>query len=341
MSDDKSEDATATRIDKAKQDGKTFRSKDSTVLSSIILVVYFYFYGWGTVQDRLDQLFNQTLEFVSGRPATSVFESIQLVFTAVSDILIPFFSTLIVVNVFLSIAIGGPIFSFQLLAPNFEKLNPVSGFSRIFSKSNLFDFGKGIALILIILLILFFQIRRVLPSVMSIDNCDLNCFTMIFGRESLFFVNVLIGILIVLVLLDISVQKAIHLESLKMSKEEVKKEHKQKEGDPQVKSSRKQAAKEMLDQKSIALSRANVAVWSNKKILVALYYNPNEMPLPICVIKGAGPGALRLVRDCRKFGVPVVDGAEIAERFFKELRIGFPILEKHINDAVLVLRSAG
>ena len=151
------------------------------------------------------------------------------------------------------------------------------------------------------------------------------------------------GVMVVLAALDYLFQRWQHTKKLMMSKDEVKREYKEMEGDPQIKSKRKQMHQEMIAQGATQNTRkATVLVTNPTRLAIALYYEDEETPLPIVLAKGEGALAKRMVAAAREEGIPIMQNIPLARALFADAGENTYIpgdLVRQVADVLLWVRS--
>jgi len=221
-----------------------------------------------------------------------------------------------------SLAIGGWNFSTKALQPKFEKFNPITGLPRIFAKQQLINALKACALALVLGTIGFFYLRAHAEDFASTLTMDLPA---AFGHISRTILGGLLLMLLVLAafaLVDAPLQRWLHLSRLKMSHTEVKQEHKQTEGNQEVKGRMKARMREVAQRRMMAaVPSADLVVMNPTHYAVALKYDEAKMGAPRVVAKGADLIALA-IRDIAKGSkVPVLQAPMLARALYAHAKI--------------------
>lgn len=221
----------------------------------------------------------------------------------------------------------GFIFVSDSLKPSFDKMNPVSNIKNIFGKQALFGLLKNILKMSIVLYITYSSAKDAIFSIMSLSNV---------GTERLFFIVVElareIGIkisifLIVVGIADYMYQRYQHIDNLKMTKQEIKDEYKDMEGDPQVKADRKQRYHEMLSGSIQDVEDATVIITNPTHLAVAVRYNRGEQQdeVPMVLVKGADHMAQKIKERAKEMDVPIIENKPVARALYKTAEVGDPI----------------
>jgi flagellar biosynthetic protein FlhB len=209
------------------------------------------------------------------------------------------------------------------LKPELGKLNPLKGLKRLFSKRIFFDLFKNIMKLVVVGAVSYITVSGEMDNLSRLGGMDTMptviyllgvCFK-IFWRAVL--------AMLALALLDWIYQKYTFEKDLKMSKQEVKDEFKQSEGDPQVKArirslQRDAARKRMMS----AVPQADVVITNPTHLAVALSYKPGEMDAPTVVAKGANLVAQKIKDLARESGVPIIEDKPLAQALYKSSEVG-------------------
>lgn len=208
------------------------------------------------------------------------------------------------------------------LTPNFNRMNPVEGLKRIFSMRGLMEGLKSILKLVAVALILYLLLKSEASQVTQLVHYTLE---QIFGYIGMVTVKLLFGIgasLAVLAGADYLFQRWDLERKMMMSKQEVKEEMKQREGDPQIKARIRRVQREMANRRMMeAIPKADVVITNPTHIAVVLKYAEN-LPAPQLVAKGADLVAEKIKDIAREHNIPIVENKPLARTIFKTLKIG-------------------
>ncbi|MGN6481077.1 flagellar biosynthesis protein FlhB [Luteibacter sp.] len=235
----------------------------------------------------------------------------------------PLFAVTAAASVAAPALMGGLNFSFQALAPKFDRLNPIQGFSRLVSKNGLVELGKSVLKLLFIGGALAWYLRKSTIEMYAVGSGSVeegisHAFGM-FGSASLVFAVALgaIG------LIDAPWQKYSFMSKMKMTKQEVKDEHKENEGSPELKSKIRQMQHQMARRRMMEdVPTADVIIANPTHFSVALKYDENRMGAPRVVAKGMDVIALQIRQLGTDSKVPVVEAAPLARALYHTTEIG-------------------
>lgn len=216
----------------------------------------------------------------------------------------------------------GPLFAPEAIKPDLSKISPLQGFKRLFSVRSLVEFAKGILKIALVGLVAFLIIS---PFYGGIEHLIGLPPVLVLEEISVLVVKMLIGILVVLAVItaiDISFQRQAHLKKIRMTKQEVKDEFKQSEGDPHVKGRLRQLRQERARQRMIAaVPEADVVITNPTHYSIALKYDPDTMDAPICVAKGMDEIAMRIREVAKEHDIVLYENKPLARTLYDTVDI--------------------
>lgn len=217
----------------------------------------------------------------------------------------------------------GPMWIDQALQPKPDKLHPKNGLKRIFSLKGVVDLLKSLLKLAGIGGIIFLIFSREMPKILQFPLMNLvEAFAGVWGLVWEIVLSVA-GALLVLAILDFFYQRWQMNEDMKMTKQEVKDESKDVEGDPQIRSRRLSLQRERSRQRMLqAVPKADVVITNPTHIAVALRYETGKMDAPVMVAKGAGFVAEKIKQIARHAGVPIVENRSLARGLFKAVKVG-------------------
>ena len=323
---ERTEKGTAKRRQESRRKGQVAQSRElPSVLILMTALGFFYFAGswmfWnisefiGGVYQNLDTLRLNSVSDVSAFSG-DILKKLFL-------ILIPFFVPLLIAGLIGNVGQVGFEMHSEPLRPKLAKINPIAGLKKLVSLRSLVELGKSIMKLLIIGGISYGLIKADLgefPPLMHQGVGEILLFIARVAFKILFFVCLA---LIILALLDYIYQRWQFEQSIKMTKQEVKDERKQSEGDPKVKSRIRKAQLEMAARRMMeAVPEADVVITNPVHLAVALKFEASEMMAPTVIAKGAGHIAERIKEIAGEHQVPIVEDKPLAQTLFKIVEIG-------------------
>lgn len=327
----RTEHPTPRRLEKAREEGHFPQSQE--ILSAVSLIALTlitalcapWLIRWSK-QQLLSGLSCQTLWLDNPQSFLKFADSLVLEVLIVTA---PFLLVLTVAGAAGCIAVSGYNFAPKALAWKLDNLNPIRGLKSLFSPESLMRLGLSVVKILFLVVIVWLYVHNKLSSLTTFQWMQPEQILASIGRL-LFGISIRIcGGLLVLAILDLLYHRWRFFENLKMTKQEVKTEHRDTEGAPEVKSRIRQkqfetAMRRMLQE----VPKANVVLVNPDHVAVALRYDPSQTPAPIVVAKGADHLCEKIKEVARAYGVPILRRPPLARELYATVKLGQPIPEK-------------
>ena len=318
-SQEKTEEPTARRLSKAREEGQIARSTEITIAASVISVaIYIYLFG-SSLLGNVANIFAQGLVFDS----LAVLEP-QVAAGRLSDAMIEALFTILPILILTGVVvlacsglIGGYNFSWKSLQPKASKFNPIAGFKRMFGMQALVNLGKSIAKFLLVGGVTYFLIDASITEFAEISLMALE--PGLTASASILTTAFLVAssTLIIIALIDAPYQVYQHNQKMKMSLKEVKDERKDTEGSPEVKQRIRQKQREVSAARMLeAIAEADVVITNPEHFAVALAYDPSSEDPPKVVAKGADLMAERIRERAGEEGVPLFQSPVLARALF-------------------------
>ncbi len=317
----KTEKPTPKRLSKAREEGQVAKSQE--VGSAFILMaglIFFYFLGAGFFSipgELLRHIFTGNLA-AAATPA-SLYALLLLTLRQMFYLLFPFLLLMLVVGLAANLMQVGFKVTPKAMQPKFSKLNPISGFqSRFLSLRPLVELVKSLLKIGLLAYIAYVVYRQNFTGFFTLHNQPVGVVLAFTARVSFQILWRCGLVILALALFDYLYQRWDFMENQKMSKQEVKDEMKQSEGDPQVKARIRSVQMSIARQRMMqAVPKADVVITNPTHIAVALAYDRENSEAPVVIAKGAGLVAEKIKKIARQHGVPVVENKPLARLLFK------------------------
>jgi type III secretion protein U len=311
MSEDKSrktEPATPKKLRDARKKGQVPKSKEVVSFFMLMGVVVYFWLTWEAQFHYLAALFDIP-QVIYRLPFDEALKAAggAMLRVALYWVVLPLVLIQIVMAVLGSIVQFGVLFSAHPIKPDINKINPVTNAGQIFSVKTLLETLLSTMKITVIGTVLYLVVRSHMRDILHDPAmCDIACKKQLLQELMQQLFLFILPLLLALAVLDYLVQKQHFLKQQRMSKEELKREFKDLEGDPLIKGARRQTARELSSQ-DIAdrIKRSRVLVLGSRAA-IALRYDAPEMPLPVILMIGKGEMIRRLVAVARKEKRPIV-----------------------------------
>ncbi|KMT55284.1 type III secretion system export apparatus subunit SctU [Pseudomonas fildesensis] len=236
----------------------------------------------------------------------------------------------------------GLLFAPETLKPDFNRLNPLNQAKQLLSGQSLMNLLMGLAKAALLSLILYVVIGPSLGALINLASSDLQSY--ILGLIALFryLLHMCLGLLLVLAIVDFTMQKYFFAKRMRMTQVEVVKEYKDMEGDPHVKGQRRQLAYELANEepkvKLPKLEESDMLVVNPTHFAVALYYRPGKTPLPLLVEKGTDALARKLIDRAKAADIPVIQCVWLARTLYKQ-KLGTNIARETLQAVAFIYRT--
>ncbi|HPQ93984.1 MAG: EscU/YscU/HrcU family type III secretion system export apparatus switch protein [Thiothrix sp.] len=340
-SSEKTEEATPKKLRDARKKGQVASSKD--VPSAFILavgVVYFAVLGPWFLQKLLEifLLAAQLYSFDFGEALSGIIRiTLEL---AVMTLLLPFILITTLAAILSFIVQFGLVFSFDPVIPRMEKINPASGFKRIFSAKQLVTTLLSLVKTILIATVLFFVVRNGVYELMNeVNQCNILCLGQLsaelFGNMMMF----ILPLIITLAIIDYLFQRSQFMKEQRMTKEEVKREMKEMFGDPHVRGARNEMRRELSEQDIQSRIKTARLLLIDIGIAVALHYEQDVTPLPIIVAIGKSTMARKMVEIAQVERVPVLTDGRLVQDLLEEGKLDQYIPTSTIDRVAYAMRK--
>ncbi|MBN1593859.1 MAG: flagellar biosynthesis protein FlhB [Candidatus Coatesbacteria bacterium] len=324
---EKTEEATPRRIKKARERGQVAKSKEfpsALVLGTAIL--YFWIMGSGFLSTISNNI--KTGLGSLSNPEEFTLDSVQSIFRGMvsfySRATLPFMFCILVIVVVANLLQSGFIFTAKPLQPKFSKLNPISGLKRVFgSVRTIAETATNSMKLLVVALIGYITVGPELSKIPNLLSLSVVATVIYLSKLAFILLFRVFIFLMILALFDFFYRKYEYKKNLRMSKQEVRDEFKEVEGDPLIKRRIRQRQFEMARRRMMSdVPKADVVITNPTRIAVALKYTGAGVPAPLVVAKGAGAIAKRIISIAVENDVQVVENKPLAQVLFNTVDVG-------------------
>ncbi|MCF8479614.1 MAG: flagellar biosynthesis protein FlhB [Rhodospirillum sp.] len=330
--DSKTEDPTAKKLSKSREDGQVAQSPEikSFAMLAGALVIVAILAPWIT-----DRIALMSIAFLD-RPhmfhldAEGLRDLLTTMLIQVGVLMVLPFGLLILLAVVASVAQFGFLWAPKRMAPKFNKISPIGGLKKLLSIRTLMEGFKGILKICLVLVVVYALLGPRLSNPERFMDQDM-AVTLVELHELLILLLVAVLVMVAAIAAaDFSFQKYKHNEDLKMTKQEVKDEHKNAEGDPQIKSKIRQLRLQRSRERMMTkVPEASVVVTNPTHFAVALKYDMESMAAPVLVAKGQDFIALKIREIAEENEVPIVENPPLARGLFAAVELDHEIPAEH------------
>jgi flagellar biosynthesis protein FlhB len=322
--DNKTEQATPKRAQDARKKGQVAKSREvSSALIMVACLTYFYF-GTGGIVNRMMEMMKGSFQDLHRIEFTV--DAIQLLVITLSvktfAIVLPLLLTLMAAGIFANLMQVGFIFSGEPIRPKLSKISPLNGVKNLFSFKMLAELLKSLVKIISVGIIAYLTIRSEAVDVLPLMEQSVWQIMAYIGSVCFKILFATCWVLIALALLDYLYQHWEHGRSLRMSKQDLRDEYKNTEGNPLIKSRIRRLQREMAMRRMMTkVPTADVVITNPTHLAVALRYDQTRMSAPVVVAKGANLIAQRIKDIAKENGVAVVENKPLAQVLYKMVDI--------------------
>jgi flagellar biosynthetic protein FlhB len=322
---EKTEPASQKRREEARKKGQVAKSRDVVSVAVLAAGVIFLYFGGEHLASRMGAMIRNAFLSIPDFAARdfNLFTFLNKTILASLMSVVPLMVTIAVVAIFANYVQVGAVWSVEPLAPKASKISPMEGAKRIFSKKSLVELAKSMAKIVIVGWAAF-----------SVMNDEIGRLTQLMYQENVQIMRYLAEIsfkvmtrscyvIAAMALLDYLYQRWEFEQNMKMTKQEVKEEFKQTEGDPMVRARIRSIQREMARRRMMEdVKKADVVITNPTHLSIALRYDPLTMTSPKVVAKGAEKMAFRIREIAQAHRVPLVENKALAQNLYKSVDIG-------------------
>ena len=329
---EKTEVPTEKKRRESREEGQVAFSKELSSAALLAGIVLTLVATSPIILDAMGQLMSQIFRDLAQRKELSI----DIIFTLSGEILsiilpafAPFAAVIIFAGIFASVLQVGVMITFKAISPKFNKISPLTGLKRLFSSQSLADFLKSMAKLIIVG---FVGYLTYIDKITELNGLSVST------PESILIYNFtvvaevagkIVLALVAIAIFDYFYQRWHHEQQLMMTKQEVKDETKQTEGDPQLKARIRQIQREMSNARMMQeVPKADAVIVNPTHFSIAILYDRDVMTAPEVIAKGADHLALRMRTVARENNVPILERPELARDLYANVEIGDDIPER-------------
>lgn len=325
MADDqeKTEEPTSKKIDDARKEGNVPKSQDTSSFITLLIALGALFALFPFMKNKIVSLYRYYDSFIGvDLTKNDVFIITVTTLKEVALVILPLAITVAIAGVLASLLQFGFLFSTKAITPDINKINPIKGLKNLFSFKK---FIEGIKIIIKVTLVMFVAYTFLASFLEELPQL---IFVPIFGQlhwwfyKALTLAAVLLFLFLILALFDLFFVRYNYFKDLRMSKQEIKDEYKQMEGDPQVKARIKRVQFEMTKKRMMQeIPGADVVITNPTHYAVAIRYDQEKEHAPKVIAKGIDHLALRIKEVARENNVQVVENPPLARELYKKCEV--------------------
>ncbi len=331
---EKTEPATSKKLNDIRKEGQVAKSKELITAVSlmslfIILKIYLSKLGTGLI-DVYTQVYNSISKVVddsyNGLPIRTAGSVMQQVIIDMIKLVIPILLVAIVIAILGNMLQQKWMVTAKPLQPKFSKISPISGFKRMFSVRQLVELIKSIAMISIIMIVVYNTVKSKMNILLTFYDVGLNTALSTIGSIIIDLGIKISAVFLIVGFADLFYQRIKFKNDNKMTKQEIKDEFKNTEGDPQVKGQIKRRMQEVSRRRMMQqLPEADVVITNPTHFAVALKYEPDAGKAPVVIAKGADYLAFQIKDKAKEYNIAIVENKPLARILYHNIDIGMEI----------------
>jgi type III secretion protein U len=329
---EKSHKPTEKRLREARKRGEVVRSRELASLGAFIAVWVYLWFGATYLLEHLVRIAERGIGATAPGAAQFWLPQVQSIFLDMLWTLVPLLALSGGGAVLIAALQTRAVFSVVPITPNFARINPAQGLRNVFSTRNLFELGKMVLKIVLLLGALAYVVIASLEPLARMVYAPAADLLRISATFSWHLMGYAAAIYAIGAVLDYAHQRHEFMKQHKMSIEELRRDYHETEGNPRIKARRRAIANEAASAGAArGVSSASVVVTEGTRVAVALYYVPGDTPLPLVIAKGLGALALRIRSQADSEGVPVLEDPALARKLFRDTALDDYIQEDSID----------
>ncbi len=328
---EKTEQPTPKRLREARKKGQVAKSRDlSSALVFVVGLVMFYIIlpdFSGKLMAFFNFIFKNSIK--NGISESVLFDTLSRGGSLMFSIILPFMGATFFIAMFVTYIQVGSVFSTDPLKPQLKKLNPIEGFKNLFFKKKTYiNLFKNTFKLIVVAVIFLKVVSSYFGDLLVASNHSL-MMGIIFSGKLLYKASMATAIFFVMVgAIDFFIEKKMFIKEMMMTKDEVKREFKQMEGDPTYKAQRKRLHQEILAHNMVEdVKNADVVIVNPTHIAVAIKYDREKMNAPQISAKGKNVMAQKIIEVAKQYNIPIMKNIPLAHSL-SELEIGDEIPEE-------------
>lgn len=331
---EKTEPATAKKLKEAREEGKVAKSKELTaafdlIVLFLVLKIFISYVGEGFLE-VFNYIYKLIPDFVainakdvSSQAVSSLFAAI---FFRMLKIVAPFFLFGVAVTFLVSVLQVGFKVSKKAMKPKADKFNPLNGFKRMFSKDSIFELFKSLLKIFVVVYVAYTSIKGEENDIFILYDMPLNQAIALCGDVILNAGLKISLVYLIIGLADFIYQKYRFKDDMKMTKQEVKDEYKNTEGNPEIKGRQRQKMREVSRRRMMQdVPKADVVITNPTHLAVAVKYDSEKAKAPVVVAKGEDYLALKIRETAKENKIEIVENKPLARMLYANVDIGAEI----------------
>ncbi|MEO0318125.1 MAG: FlhB flagellar biosynthetic protein [Pseudomonadota bacterium] len=337
---EKTEPASQRRLEQAREEGDIPRSRELAACASLLAGGLLLWMMGSRLQGELSGMLREGLAFpreLAFEPYLLLEHGAHLAGRALWALL-PFAAILLAVVIAAPLLVGGWLFSVKSFLPRFDRLDPVAGITRMFSLHSLGELGKAVAKAVLLGVVGTLAVMKQTDALVGMAVVPAGSGDSQLGRVMFVAFAAMAGVLALIAAIDVPWQRWKYAKKLMMTREQARQEHKEQEGNPEIKGRIRAQQREMARRRMMAeVPKADVVVTNPTHFAVALRYSESRDAAPVVVAKGVDELAAKIREIAAANNVPLLEAPPLARALYRHVEPGEAIPEKLYTAVAQVL----
>jgi flagellar biosynthetic protein FlhB len=321
---EKTEEASPRKLEKAREEGDIPRSKELSTFAGLMAAALGLWLTGSQIINQLQNIVITGLKFdsqiIENTNKTSVDFRSEIINLSIN--FLPFFAIVTLIGILSPILVGGWIFNGKSLEPKLDKLDPIKGFGNIISKNSLVELLKSILKTILIGIVSWFVTKSMIHDILALSIQPFRIASHNQGQILLICFITISAAFAIIAMLDVPYQLHRYAKKLMMTRQDLKDESKESEGNPETKAKIRSIQREMARKRMMAaVPKADVVITNPTHYSVALSYPENTDSAPIVVAKGLGEVALKIQAIAKEHQIMIVESPMLARALYKHTDI--------------------
>ena len=338
---DKTEQPTGKKLEDARKEGNVPQSKEVTIAITLVASFYVFKLFYPLIKSQMLDVIKDQLQMVGYTQTLDISDLQDVFIKCLLKYAIATIPLLLVVGfaaIVISMAQTKLLVNFKSLKPKFDRMNPIQGIKKLFSLKGFIEVLKSLLKICLLMYIIYICISKKLDMLPKLIDSTIDEVALFTGNVIFDIINKVVIAFAAIAVADYIYQRFQYIKNLRMTKQEVKEEYKNIEGDPQIKGKIKQKQQEMSRARMMQeVPTADVVIKNPTHFAVALKYDHINQGAPVVVAKGQDHVALKIIDIAEKNDVAVVENIPLARALYAAVEIGSEIPAEFYNPVAEIL----
>lgn len=328
--DEKTEEPTSKKIEDARKEGNVPKSQDASSFLTLLIALILLLISLRFIYGNISNLYEFYHSYIGKQitPSVVVELSVRSLFSILIMVL-PISVAVAIGGIMAAIMQFGFVFSTKAITPNLGKINPIKGLKNLLSMKKLIESIKTVLKVMAVFAVAFYFLLIFTQEVSHSIFFDIFDQLQWLEKKVIILVAIMLALFLILAIVDVAFVRYNYFKDLRMSKQEIKDEYKQMEGDPQVKSRIRRMQMQMSQKRMMhEIPEADVVITNPTHYAVAIRYDTLKEDAPVVLAKGTDLLAIKIKQIAREHKIQIVENPPLARDLYKSCDIGKTIPQR-------------